>query len=125
MGRVIGPGAVLLTGATDLIFRKRELVGAWNVVTALDRTGPSWAAMPRPTSCPLANICPCARCSPRSASRGWSPGRPTTGPAPARARSISVHTGWARSASRSATKSSSRPCGRPRASPRFPVHAFQ
>jgi len=39
MGRVIGPGAVLLTGATDLIFRKRELVGAWNVVTALDSNG--------------------------------------------------------------------------------------
>ena len=39
IGMVIGPDALLLTGATDLIARNGAITGAWNVVTALDGTG--------------------------------------------------------------------------------------
>jgi len=39
MGRVIGPGSMLLTGAVDLEFRRRQVVGAWNVVTMIDPAG--------------------------------------------------------------------------------------
>lgn len=40
IGRVIGPGSLLLTGAVDLSQdRKGAINGAWNVVTALDPTG--------------------------------------------------------------------------------------
>lgn len=39
MGRVAGPGSLLLTGASDLEYRNRQVVGAWNVITALDSSG--------------------------------------------------------------------------------------
>ena len=39
LGRTVGPGSLLLTGATDLAYRNRQLAGAWNVVTALDAGG--------------------------------------------------------------------------------------
>ncbi|WP_174544782.1 apolipoprotein N-acyltransferase [Novosphingobium capsulatum] len=44
MGRVVGPGALLLTGAVDLVFPPNPApaampVGAWNVVTAIDSQG--------------------------------------------------------------------------------------
>ena len=39
LGAAIGPGSVLLTGTTDLDFRGDDLIGAGNVVTALDAKG--------------------------------------------------------------------------------------
>lgn len=39
IGRVIGPGAVLLTGAVDLKIADGHAVGAYNAVTALDARG--------------------------------------------------------------------------------------
>ncbi|WP_225010117.1 apolipoprotein N-acyltransferase [Novosphingobium percolationis] len=40
IGRVIGPNALLLTGAVDLAMdRRRQVTGAWNVITALDGQG--------------------------------------------------------------------------------------
>ncbi|MCY1670677.1 apolipoprotein N-acyltransferase [Novosphingobium sp. SL115] len=39
IGRVVGPGSLLLTGTTDLEMRGRTVVGAWNVVTAIDGSG--------------------------------------------------------------------------------------
>jgi apolipoprotein N-acyltransferase len=39
IGMVIGPGALLLTGAVDLAARNGTVTGAWNVVTALDSAG--------------------------------------------------------------------------------------
>jgi apolipoprotein N-acyltransferase len=44
MGRVVGPGALLLTGAVDLAFKPNPSpaampIGAWNVVTAIDSQG--------------------------------------------------------------------------------------
>ncbi len=39
IAQVIGPGALLMTGAVDLEIRKGEIVGARNVVTALDSEG--------------------------------------------------------------------------------------
>jgi apolipoprotein N-acyltransferase len=39
MGRVIGPHSLLLTGATDLAQRNGRIIGASNVVTALDGRG--------------------------------------------------------------------------------------
>jgi apolipoprotein N-acyltransferase len=39
IGHVVGPGSLLLTGAIDLEQRNRRIVGAWNVVTALDNQG--------------------------------------------------------------------------------------
>ncbi|MBU6395738.1 MAG: apolipoprotein N-acyltransferase [Sphingomonadales bacterium] len=39
IGRVIGPGSLLLTGATDLVMERGEVTGARNVVTALDAGG--------------------------------------------------------------------------------------
>ena len=39
MGRVIGPGSLLLTGAVDLVMRDRRVVAADNAVTALDSDG--------------------------------------------------------------------------------------
>lgn len=39
IGRVIGPGSLLLTGTTDLAIRRDKVIGAWNVVTALDGSG--------------------------------------------------------------------------------------
>ena len=40
IGRVIGPGSLLLTGAIDLAEdHKGRVDGAWNVITALDHTG--------------------------------------------------------------------------------------
>jgi len=39
IGHVVGPGGLLLTGAIDLEQRNRRIVGAWNVVTALDNQG--------------------------------------------------------------------------------------
>ncbi|ABD24733.1 apolipoprotein N-acyltransferase [Novosphingobium aromaticivorans DSM 12444] len=39
IGRVIGPGSLLFTGTTDLEQRRGRVVGAWNVVTALDSNG--------------------------------------------------------------------------------------
>ncbi|EGD59695.1 apolipoprotein N-acyltransferase [Novosphingobium nitrogenifigens DSM 19370] len=39
MGRVIGPNSLLMTGATDLSVEKRQVNGAWNVITLLDSSG--------------------------------------------------------------------------------------
>ena len=39
LGRVIGPGSLLLTGAVDLVIRNNEAVAARNVITALDSAG--------------------------------------------------------------------------------------
>ncbi|WEK45687.1 MAG: apolipoprotein N-acyltransferase [Candidatus Andeanibacterium colombiense] len=39
IGRTIGPGSLLMTGAVDLEFRNGEAAGARNAVTALDETG--------------------------------------------------------------------------------------
>lgn len=39
IGRVIGPGSVLLTGAVDLKIAQGHAVGAYNAVTALDAAG--------------------------------------------------------------------------------------
>jgi apolipoprotein N-acyltransferase len=39
IGRVIGPGSLLLTGAIDLELKNGRAVGARNVITALDSTG--------------------------------------------------------------------------------------
>ncbi|WP_068070862.1 apolipoprotein N-acyltransferase [Novosphingobium lentum] len=39
MGRVIGPGSLLLTGTTDLVMQGPTVIGAHNVVTALDSAG--------------------------------------------------------------------------------------
>jgi apolipoprotein N-acyltransferase len=39
LGRVIGPGAVLLTGAADLEIANGHVVGAYNVVTAVNGAG--------------------------------------------------------------------------------------
>lgn len=39
IGRVIGPGSLLLTGATDLIVKRGEVTAARNVVTALGADG--------------------------------------------------------------------------------------
>jgi apolipoprotein N-acyltransferase len=39
VGRVIGPGSLLLTGAVDLKLADGHAVGAYNVVTALDAAG--------------------------------------------------------------------------------------
>ena len=39
MGRVIGPGSLLLTGAVDLEIRKWDAVAARNVITAIDASG--------------------------------------------------------------------------------------
>ncbi len=39
IGRVIGPGSLLLTGATDLVITSHEVSGARNVVTALGADG--------------------------------------------------------------------------------------
>lgn len=39
IGRVIGPGSLLLTGTTDLAMDRDEVTGAWNTVTALDTNG--------------------------------------------------------------------------------------
>ncbi|MBO9498677.1 MAG: apolipoprotein N-acyltransferase [Novosphingobium sp.] len=39
IGRTIGPGSLLLTGAVDLEIRNGEAAGARNAVTALDQTG--------------------------------------------------------------------------------------
>ncbi len=39
MGQIIGPGSLLLTGATDLAEANGQIVGARNVVTALDGRG--------------------------------------------------------------------------------------
>ncbi|QGN56378.1 apolipoprotein N-acyltransferase [Novosphingobium sp. Gsoil 351] len=39
IGRVIGPGSLLLTGAVDLVMRGRRVVAADNAVTALDGEG--------------------------------------------------------------------------------------
>lgn len=39
IGRVAGPGALLLTGTTDLAMDGPRVAGAYNVVTALDGTG--------------------------------------------------------------------------------------
>ena len=39
IGRVIGPGSLLLTGASDLVMAGREVTGARNVITALDAGG--------------------------------------------------------------------------------------
>lgn len=39
IGRVIGPGSLLLTGVTDLELDRGEAVGARNVVTAIDQAG--------------------------------------------------------------------------------------
>lgn len=39
IGRVIGPGSLLLTGAVDLEIQRGEAVGARNAVTAIDGTG--------------------------------------------------------------------------------------
>lgn len=40
IGRVIGPGALLFTGATDLAQQgNHDITGAWNVITAIDGTG--------------------------------------------------------------------------------------
>ena len=52
----------------------------------------SSAATTRRTSCPMANICRCGRCCPRSACRGSRPATSTSRRAPARGPSISP--GW-------------------------------
>ncbi len=39
IGRIVGPGALLLTGTTDLAMQGSRVAGAYNVVTALDSTG--------------------------------------------------------------------------------------
>jgi apolipoprotein N-acyltransferase len=39
IGRVIGPGSLLLTGATDLVVQGGEVTGARNVITALEADG--------------------------------------------------------------------------------------
>lgn len=39
IGRVIGPGSLLMTGAVDLEIAQGQVVGARNVVTAIDDTG--------------------------------------------------------------------------------------
>lgn len=39
LGRVIGPGSLLLTGAVDLVIRNNEAAAARNVITALDSAG--------------------------------------------------------------------------------------
>lgn len=39
IGRVAGPGSLLLTGTADLAMRGPKVAGAYNVVTALDSTG--------------------------------------------------------------------------------------
>ena len=39
MGRVIGPGSMLMTGATDLQVSARQVIGAWNVITLIDASG--------------------------------------------------------------------------------------
>jgi apolipoprotein N-acyltransferase len=39
IGRVIGPGSLLLTGATDLVAQGGEVTGARNVITALEADG--------------------------------------------------------------------------------------
>ena len=39
IGRVIGPGSLLLTGTVDLAMQGPRVAGAYNVVTALDGTG--------------------------------------------------------------------------------------
>ena len=39
IGRVIGPGSLLLTGAVDLVMRDRRVIAADNAVTALDSDG--------------------------------------------------------------------------------------
>lgn len=39
IGRVIGPGSLLLTGAVDIAMKDGKAKGAYNVVTALDDTG--------------------------------------------------------------------------------------
>ncbi|MDP3677270.1 MAG: apolipoprotein N-acyltransferase [Novosphingobium sp.] len=39
IGRVIGPGSLLLTGAVDLVVRDRRVIGADNAVTAIDSDG--------------------------------------------------------------------------------------
>ncbi|CAH0495153.1 apolipoprotein N-acyltransferase [Novosphingobium sp. CECT 9465] len=39
IGKVIGPGSLLLTGTTDLAMRGPKVAGAYNVVTAIDGTG--------------------------------------------------------------------------------------
>ncbi|MCW1382179.1 apolipoprotein N-acyltransferase [Novosphingobium sp. KCTC 2891] len=39
IGRVIGPQGLLLTGAVDLELKRRQVVGAWNVITAIDGNG--------------------------------------------------------------------------------------
>jgi apolipoprotein N-acyltransferase len=39
LARAVGPGALLLTGATDLVIERNQLVGARNVITAIDGHG--------------------------------------------------------------------------------------
>jgi apolipoprotein N-acyltransferase len=39
MGDVIGPGSLLMTGATDLTLTNRQVTGAWNVITLIDPAG--------------------------------------------------------------------------------------
>ena len=39
IGRVIGPGSLLLTGAVDLVMQRRHVIAADNAVTALDSDG--------------------------------------------------------------------------------------
>lgn len=39
MGRVIGPGSLLMTGAADLQITRRQVTGAWNVVTLVAPDG--------------------------------------------------------------------------------------
>ena len=39
IGRVIGPGSLLLTGAVDLVMQRRRVIAADNAVTALDSDG--------------------------------------------------------------------------------------
>ncbi len=39
MGRVVGTGSLLMTGATDLALANRQVIGAWNVITLIDPTG--------------------------------------------------------------------------------------
>ncbi|WP_338467200.1 apolipoprotein N-acyltransferase [Novosphingobium sp. ZN18A2] len=39
IGRVIGPGSLLLTGSVDLAMKQGAVIGAWNVVSAIDPSG--------------------------------------------------------------------------------------
>ena len=99
----------LLIGGTALQFdaRRRAQRRAANSVFALDARGAHRAAATtRRISSPTANICRCAGCSSRSASRGWC--RATSISPRARARARSTCPASARSGCRSATRSSFR-----------------